>query len=180
MNNSLKCDKCNKTFSEERYLKQHISRRIPCDAVHKCIKCNKIFKSAQHLRNHKNRKNPCMPDTIPIIDLKQDENKCKYCGNDYYSKYTLKRHIKSCPMKNNQSYLIGLVEKLTEKIDRLEQNRNIQPVQQTVNNVQNIQNNMYVNVTICSFGSEDLSKLDTNAVIRLIKNNSDNFGCAHL
>ena len=43
------------------------------------------------------------------------------------------------------------------------------------NSTTNIINNMYMNVTICNFGNEDLSKLDQQGVINLLKGQVEDF-----
>jgi Zinc finger, C2H2 type len=175
------CEKCNKSFSEDKYLKQHKGKRNPCDKVHSCDKCSKIFKTSQSLRNHKNRKNPCVPNEVPVIDLTQDDNKCRFCGNNYSNKYNLRRHVDSCSMKNNQTAMLELVlEKLDEMKEENKVLRNqiqLQPVQQVTNVTNNtvVNNNLYVNVTICSFGKEDLNRLDTSKVMNLLKNHTSDF-----
>ena len=55
MNNSLKCDKCNKTFSGERYLKRHVNGNI-CTKKYICNKCKKEFSTAYNLRAHLKRR----------------------------------------------------------------------------------------------------------------------------
>jgi len=174
---SLKCGHCKKKFSGTRFLTQHTKSKV-CYKVHKCEKCCKTFSSASNLRSHLKRKNPCVPSEIPVIDLNDEENKCKYCGKCYVSPYNLKRHIGSCPMKDNQGAVMQL---LLEKMERLEaQNQQLmanQQVQQitNINNTTNVQQNLYLNVTICSFGNEDLSRLDPAEVMKLIKNNTKDF-----
>lgn len=169
------CEKCHKTFAEMKYLKQHMSKRIPCDKVHNCHKCKKHFTTAQQLRNHLNRKNPCVPNEVPVIAAEQIETKCKFCGNEYYSKYTLKRHMKTCNIKNDTSILIEMVEKLSRQVNALQHNQQIQT--QVINNNNNltVNQNLYVNVTICNFGGEDLSRLDQQGVIDLLKGQVEDF-----
>ena len=169
------CDKCNKTFTDQKYLKQHINKRIPCDKVHDCHKCKKHFTTAQQLRNHLKRKNPCVPDEVPIVEVEQAETKCKFCGNVYYSKYTLKRHMTTCNIKNDTSILIEMVEKLSHQVNALHQNQQVSTQINNTNNNLTINNNLYVNVTICSFGNEDLSKLDQQGVINLLKGQVEDF-----
>ena len=85
------------------------------------------------------------------------------------------KHQKKCGVNNPQ-----IIKFLLEKVANLEEQLNNQGPSVTVNNntlnhinVQN--NNLYLNVTICSFGNEDLSKLDTAKVMQLLKNHTDNF-----
>ena len=183
MSNETKtCVKCQKTFSSNRYLQQHLNSDS-CQKSHICEKCNKSFSSAANLRTHLRRKNPCIPNKVPVINTSSDENKCMYCGKCYSSTYNLKRHMNGCPMKNNQSAMFKMIETLVSDVKELKEENKILRQQnlstQQINNVtinnNNIQNNLYLNVTICSFGNEDLTKLDTQKVLNLLKNHVKDF-----
>ncbi len=103
-----KCSDCNQTFSDEKYLTRHVKAKT-CTKHHVCSKCDKEFSSAYNLRSHLKRKTACVPETVPVINIKLDENKCIYCGKCYSSSYNLKRHAGACPMKNNQAAMMKLV-----------------------------------------------------------------------
>lgn len=179
------CKKCEKGFSEERYLQQHLKRKTPCDKKFICPKCRKSFGNDYTLKNHLNRITPCVPEEIPIIDATKEEFRCQYCNKTYSNKHNLKRHQKTCDKEANLQYLMKKLleennkewEKRIEKIvgnTVMPNNTTINNV--TVNNVHNVQNNnLYLNVTICSFGNEDLSKLDTTKVMELIKDHTSDF-----
>ena len=190
------CNKCNKGFAEDRYLQRHQKRKTPCTAEHKCLKCNKIFKTNALLLRHLNRQTSCVVEEIPVVTNDNIENRCHMCGNYYSNKQNLNRHQKTCSVLQNPSQLMRLmVEKeketklLLEEQDKKWEQRFIQmtgmnPTQLNLtnidnsttnitNNVQN--NNMYVNVTLCCFGNEDLTKLDKNKVLELVKNHEKDF-----
>ena len=176
---SYTCLSCQKEFSTERNLNNHIKQNI-CTKKYICKKCQREFTSAHNLRSHLKRKIPCIPTEIPVIDLTQEKSKCHYCGNTYANKYSLRRHMGTCSMRNNQSAMMQVILKqnkmlmeqnqiLIKQSGTVHQNSNI------INNTINIQNNMYVNVTICSFGNEDLSKLDAAEVMKLLKGQVKDF-----
>ena len=178
---NYKCDKCSKTFVEERFLKKHLTRKEPCDKIYKCSKCHKTFKEERFYNSHMERKTPCAPDTIPVISVDNIENKCHMCGKEYSNAYNLKRHQKNCNVMINPRIIMELVEQNRELgeqnrelISMLKDNQH-QTVNQTVNNNLTVQQNLYVNVTICSFGSEDLTKLDQQGVIDLLKGQVEDF-----
>ena len=174
MNVSYNCEKCNKSFSEERYLKQHQNKRIPCDKIHKCVKCDTVFDTAYILRKHLSRKTACAPDTVPVVSINNVENRCQFCNKTYSSKSNLTKHQKKCNTVGNpqaMQRLMDMVTNLTQKVDKLEGNQQTQ----TINNNLTVNQNLYVNVTICSFGSEDLTKLDQQGVIDLLKGQVEDF-----
>jgi uncharacterized phage infection (PIP) family protein YhgE len=173
------CSKCNSGFNDEKYLKRHLNKNIPCDKVHTCAKCNKEFASAQNLRKHNLRKTTCVPTEVPVLNPANTENKCKFCGKSYSSIYSLKRHMGTCHMKDNQGAMFQILveqnQQMMEQIKTLQQQ--VQPIHQTLNQTVNnvVNNNLYVNVTICSFGNEALDRLDTESVLKLVKNHTKDF-----
>ena len=159
------CEKCGKPFVEERFLKKHLTRKDPCDKIYECEKCHKTFKEERFYNGHLDRKTPCAPDTVPVVSFDNVENKCHMCGKEYANAYNLKRHQKNCNTANNphaMQRLMDMVLNLTQKVEKMEGN---QQSPQTVNNTVNVQQNIYMNVTFCGFGNEDLTKLDTNKSI---------------
>jgi hypothetical protein len=188
------CNKCGKIFTQTRYLRQHQNRTTPCDKKYICKKCGKSFPSSGKLRAHENRKTPCAPEEVPVIKGENTENRCHLCNNTYVNSYSLRRHQRNgCPMKNNQNALIQLLIQQNEEARRREEEDRKErqllreaitnlggqlPVQQVTNNnvtVNQVQNNLYLNVTICSFGNEDLSKLDTAEVMKLLQGQVEDF-----
>jgi Zinc finger, C2H2 type len=173
------CKKCNRKFSELRYLQRHLKRKTPCTETFICAKCNKSFRNKQELTRHGNRITSCAIEEVPVVSTTNEENCCHICGKSYATPSNLRRHQKEvCNTTANPQViqqLLSTCAKQQEFIQTLVEGGAISPVTNnvTVNNVQN--NNLYVNVTICSFGSEDLSRLDTNKVMNLIKNNTGNF-----
>ena len=158
---------------------------------HICSKCKKSFRDAYELRRHLKRKRPCVPSSVPVVKNDNSDNVCMFCGRSYSSVYSLKRHQKDCNMAKDPQLLMRLFlqqkkenEKQKKEMDQLKAQVEVissgivSSNQQTVINnvtVNNVQNNMYVNVTICSFGNEDLSKLDTAKVMQLLKNHAKDF-----
>ena len=180
MSNSLTCGKCNKTFTEKRYLTRHIKNKT-CEKTFSCTKCGETFANRRNRDNHMRRKNPCVPTEVPVLDPSNSDNKCKFCGNTYASPYSLRRHIRNCPMRNNQEAMFQMLFEQNQKIMKQNEiiiNQQNQPIQHTVNQTVNntvVNNNLYLNVTICSFGEEDLTKLDQTTVLKLIKEHAKDF-----
>ncbi len=183
------CEKCNKGFEDNAHLKRHLQKQVPCDKIFKCEKCEKVFPNQSSLSRHDQRKTECIMTEIPVIDSDNIDVTCHMCGNTYASASNLRRHKKNCPVKNDPSVLMDLLLKSEQK--RLDAERaqfnvekqlfelqktGVAPIQiNNINTVNNIQQNMYVNVTICNFGSEDLNKLNQQDVINILKGQVDDF-----
>jgi Zinc finger, C2H2 type len=174
------CDKCKRGFAAKHHLDKHNNRKIPCDVVFNCPKCHKTFPNGSELHRHMKRITPCVPDSVPIVTNNNEENKCHMCGNEYANAYNLRRHQKTCSVFKNPDIMMKILAEMSELKAENSQLRQNQTQPQTVINgdvnIQNtVENNMYVNVTICSFGNEDLSKLDSSKVMNLLKNHAQDF-----
>ena len=174
------CKKCGKKFKEERYLKQHNKRKTACNNKFVCKKCGKECANTHTLRSHLNRKTPCVPEEIPIINNSNEENKCQYCGKTYSNKHNLTRHQKTCDKDLHLQFMMKKLleengKKWAKRIKELTEGRPMSVNNTINNNVINVQQNTYLNVTICSFGDEDLTKLDKNKVMELLKGQMEDF-----
>ena len=102
----LSCPKCNKTFSKEGYLENHLNQANPCDKPITCKKCGAVFKTVQNLNQHRRRKTDCSIIKNEQIDSTSEtkiSQKCPLCENGYYSISDLKKHMKVCGIHNNKS-----------------------------------------------------------------------------
>jgi hypothetical protein len=174
------CDRCGKTFKSKQYLRNHKNRTTSCDKKYPCKKCGRIFPTPSKLRAHERRKTPCVPEEVPIVTNNNEENMCHICGKTYSSNSNLRRHQRVCDRQTNLSHMVKLLveqnKQQQETIQALMLEKQIAPVNNSTNiTVNNIQQNMYVNVTICSFGKEDLSRLDSTKVMNLLKGQVKDF-----
>lgn len=176
---SFICSKCNKGFTEDKYLQQHLKRKKPCNEKFNCIKCGKDFINSSSLKKHESRVNPCVPEEIPVITDGNIENRCHICNKTYANLYSLQRHQKTvCNVANNPQVMTRLIDTITslqQQVSVLQQTQNPSTINNTLNITNNIQQNMYLNVTICCFGDEDLSTLNPNEVMNLLKNHEKDF-----
>ena len=104
-----------------------------------CKKCNKIFTREGHLQDHMNRKKPCVKSEI-IIEEKESElleklkdtiketnkekkiinTECPYCHKFFFQIYNVKKHlINSCPVKKEQDKYKLEENKIMEKLKGL-------------------------------------------------------------
>lgn len=79
--NTLQCNKCDKVFASEIFLKNHMKTHVQ-GAVFKCNTCNKNFDLLATLRRHQ---------------LTHAKNVCKDCGKTYTTKSS---HKQNCTPKN--------------------------------------------------------------------------------
>lgn len=182
------CDRCGKTFKTKQYLQTHQRRKTLCDRKFPCKKCGRRFPTPSKLRAHERRKTPCVPEEIPIVTNANEENKCHICGKTYSSASNLRRHQRICDRETNMAYMMKMLIEQNKKQGEREQKlleiiekNGLVPISisNTTNNnnttINNVQQNMYVNVTLCVFGNEDLSRLDSAKVMDLLKNHADDF-----
>ena len=170
------CDKCNKTFKEERHYKSHQNRKTPCIKEFKCNKCNKVFQNNTFLSRHLNRKTPCALNEIPVITIDNVENRCQFCNKTYSSKSNLNKHQKSCNTASNPQAMQRLMDMVLDLTQEVKELKGKQPaINNTLNQTLNVQQNLYMNVTFCSFGNEDFSKLDSTKVMQLLRGQVKDF-----
>lgn len=111
------CDKCGKGFSQEKYLKQHEKKLIPCNIKFNCNKCGKIFTRQRDADNHNNRKTSCVPNTnSTIIEQNANRKKCYFCNNTYETRLKLQKHLTKCSMKDNTPLIMQLLEEKNKVI----------------------------------------------------------------
>jgi hypothetical protein len=128
-----------------------------------CPRCGYATTYKSHMKSHFKRKKPCKPTVSNIIitnfeDLfqKNSSSNCQTCNKEFANLYSRKRHEKICNVQienenNKESEKVRLLE---ERIKELEKNQH-----QTVNNIQNITNNITQNIVILPFGDTDVSHL---------------------
>jgi hypothetical protein len=115
----------------------------------------------------KTKKNPINVENPTII--------CKYCEKKVQTKSSLNRHLKICKLKPiTISDLPSIESSIRKKIDEqlMVVNTNYSKViNNTVNNTQNIQNNIIVmdKINLREFGKEDLDHITDEIMNRAIK-----------
>lgn len=160
----------------------------------KCYNCGKVFRTPANLLAHKKRKTPCLIRNV-TEEQKLNPNRCIFCNKIFSKKENLTRHLKSCKIKNGGMEILvdkvryeqeirimreqfeierkakdTQIQKLTERLDALEQSKAI--TQQIINTVNNY--NAPINITINNYTQPTLEGLkitadELNAVTKLSK-----------
>lgn len=134
-----------------------------------CKKCNKVFSREGHLRDHMLRKKPCVIEDYEGEKTDISSNECSYCNKKFFSKYNVIKHIDSaCKVKKDKDKEnvdnITMMNKVKEMFEAHLKNNNITNITNITNN-NNITNNIQVN--IFSAGKEDLSRLTQEEILKI-------------
>lgn len=153
----VKCNKCNKEFTE-RGLLQHRTKRPNC--INKCPICLKVFTTAQSLKRHEIVK--CKP-----------RYQCNYCDKTYNLKNDLKRHQFRC---NENTVEINKTQ------EDLKEDPELEKIQGELSNiVKNMPNdkNITMNIHIYQDNKKiDNSKIDNRQIDNrkvIVKNTKNKF-----
>lgn len=135
-----------------------------------CKKCDKVFSREGHLRDHLLRKKPCIEKITEdkTIDKSDILNECPHCNKSFFNKYNVIKHIElSCKIKKEKDKEkldeTTMLNKVKEIFESHLKNNNITNITNITNN--NITNNIQVN--IFSAGKEDLSRLTQEEILKI-------------
>ena len=84
------CQKCKKSFSQNKTLKLHINNVHEGRRDHKCGTCGKSFQGLSYMKLH-----------INTVHLGVKKYQCSFCKTAYGQNGDLSRHIKRCHSKEN-------------------------------------------------------------------------------
>jgi len=180
--NCNKCNKCNKNFQSNYLLQRHLKRKNPCisndtliiqyntkideinnkilklitESVHsekECKFCNKIFCKKGNLERHINI--ACLIKKNLEQEIEDITNKRIILENDNNKEEDIDELYEQI---NFQQTEIDILKQTIEKLLNRQCSNNF-TIQQIINNnnINNINNNLYVNIN--SFGKEDLSHI---------------------
>jgi len=172
----VKCNKCSKKFTDQRYLDQHLKKKIACDKHLICPKCFEKFSTQQNLNSHLSRKVSCIVDEVPIIEHGNKENRCKFCNKLYTTRSNLLRHQKKCDIDKNSGSIMALLLKNEEQNKEILRRLDEQ-AKNSSNHINIIDNRktVYFNINMVKFGNENLDKIDSKQVSDIIIHDHDNY-----
>ena len=135
------CKKCKKSFTTREGLRNHLSKRVPCDKVHICNECGNIYKYPSVLKKHRDRKTTCKKIKGDPTKRHGDDT-CRYCMKKLLNKYAVERHYKTCEIKNgNMTILFTQIDQMQKQMEiltmQLKNQQMINTVNNTVNNTTN-------------------------------------------
>ena len=195
----LKCEKCDREFKRNCNLARHlnttcINKKNKCV---KCKKeFVNIYSLNRHVRLYckvtklETKDNISQQEAIikqNVIDCKRNKNICNYCNKLYSSKSSLCRHINhNCKVykaQNKEKEDIynelkrlreenKVIKKELEDYKKKNNNKNVIMNNTTNNNTTNnntTNNTINNNLIMFSFGKEDISKIETNEILKAIK-----------
>ena len=174
------CELCNHQFKTQRYLSQHLNRKVKCNVVtdYKCNRCNRYFKHRKNMIDHQ-EKNNCV---MVVIKEKNENDELKNIiksilesNMDLESKVTFIRKYNMTLTKEELINLINSPMELIAKVSYIQSQINTKGQIINSNNTHNTNNNNITNnIQINNFGKEDTSYLTDEYFKDLILNNNVN------
>ena len=194
----FKCKKCGSCFRDNRDLFRHESRVKPCIKIkilekitenpintlenpipslenpnNTCKHCLNIFSTQSNKGKHE-KKCKLKDDPIRILEIENDiipelpesNTECRFCNKNFYNNSNLNRHISIC--KEREVYKKILIkEKQQNVINNINNNTTIN----NNTNCNNVNNNLILN-----FGQENLNHIQTENIIKLLRDIRKEFG----
>jgi hypothetical protein len=147
---------------------------------YRCKHCNKNYSSASSLWNHNNKfhKNDVLVSTTNVIvsngNVLSNKNNCKFCDKIFKSRQNKFDHQKICKAKNDELVKSKIKKEIKKTKTELIKNTTInkQINNNNNNNTTNNNNGTINNITINTFGKEDVTLLGISEIKKLIKNNN--------
>jgi len=167
------CEKCCKIFTKKFNYFDHLKRKTPCKSVINPNNPNNpnselsskdeseiLSKdNVELLSNISNILEPPITKELPIND-----NSCPYCKKSFYQKSNVNKHLNNnrCKIKNEE------IEKKISNQEMLDKIKNLLETHMTNNiNITNNITNNNVNINIFSVGTEDLSRLSKEEILKI-------------
>lgn len=167
--NEFRCSMCNREFKRKENMNRHIDKKVCAKKEYECKYCENKF--ASNISMYRHMRLNCK------IKKEQDAEK-----DEIYNKLLQLEEennmLKNGEMTNNRKHNDSKITKLERenrklKRDMREINKKLQTVSNVINNTNNtmnINNGTINNITLVAYGSEDMSKLDKNELLKALRN----------
>lgn len=163
------CVRCGVEFRRNNQLKQHLHRKISCEAHILDIDCETLLNDFStryeiYVEEYKQKKKEMMH-----IGTNSPKFLCRYCDKEYNHRSSLSYHeLHSCKKKYSNTDVQQLIISMANKMNRMEEElSHLRSNKTIINNsgINNgtINNNINNNININNFGSE-VNKFTTNDV----------------
>lgn len=155
------CDNCGKEFARKNNLDYHIKNNSCKDNPFECENCGRKFTTRTGMTRH--MKTTC------IVTKEQNAKKDEILER----LIQMEQEFKKLKEENSEQ-----VEKLKTDIKQLtNENKKLRTVSKVINsnnttnnnNVQNINTGTVNNITLVGYGKEDISKLDRNEILKILR-----------
>ena len=142
------CELCNHQFKTQRYLSQHLNRKVKCNVVtdYKCNRCNRYFKHRKNMIDHQ-EKNNCI---MVVIKEKNENDELKNIiksilesNMDLESKVTFIRKYNLTLTKEELINLINSPMELNAKVSYIQSQINTKGQIINSNNTHNTNNSVH-------------------------------------
>ena len=202
------CEKCGKILRDRYNLLRHQSRSRPCTDICSEIGDDTLEKNLQ--KQSKNLQEQSKNLQKQSLNLQKQSSsislKCEFCLNTFSNKYTKKRHLVNCKIKEDPIRLLEIqcsvepelpdtktecrfCNKIYNNISNLNKHLNMCEDRKEyhgrlINQITNINNNNCNNTNtncnntniILNFGQEKLNHIQTENIINLLRNIRKEFG----
>lgn len=161
---SYKCKFCSKSFNSKQNLEYHYDNNVCVDKGKiLCKICVKYYKNKYTYKRHCKIKHP----ELFNINKKDTINKivCENCNKEFARKYNLKMHLLNNVCKKDSIILNSKTNcNNTNIVNNINNTNNTNNTNHT-----NIVNNNIINISLNSFGNEDISSISNDELIDIVK-----------
>jgi hypothetical protein len=174
---TVKCDKCLKTFSNIYVYQRHQNKKIPCDTValksykmqkKKCIFCSKIMCSYNSARNHMNI---CKRKDDPIIDSDGEKSESESEKDKVAELHKLisQMNADNIQLKEDNKRIYAMIEQMNHATETHTNSHNPNNSHNNNSNNNNTVNNIQQTINLVAYGKEKYDHISDAEFTKIIK-----------